>query len=55
MLAIWQLGRYRVSNPFFHPFLMNWRIALYLFVQEERGACLIGYLRTLVFCSAYLG
>ena len=38
-----------LSRPFFHPFLMSWRFALYLFVHEKRGACLIGYLCTSIF------
>ena len=29
-----------MSHPFFNPFQMNWRIALYLSVHEKRGACL---------------
>ena len=40
-----------LSRPFFHPFLMNWRFALYLSVHEKRGACLIGYLCTSIFAA----
>ena len=38
-----------MSRPFFYPFLMNWRFALYLFVHGKRWACLIEYLCASIF------
>ena len=40
---------YYLLRPFLHTFLMNWRFALYLFVHEKYGACLIAYLCTSIF------
>ena len=51
MMYMCQFGLNMVigSRPFFHPFLVNWHFAFYLSVHEKRGACLIGYLCTLIF------
>ena len=44
-----------ISHPSFHFFfLVNWHFALYLSVHGKHGACLIGYLCTMIF-APFLG